>query len=118
LFGVLIVNVASVIFVVIACPLIWMMIIVPVVARQLGVPFKVGILPINRRDPRLGKRQSFWLAGVLGWGVGISLFGILTAQFMDHKHLTVSKLLLGVISCTVVSALLSQEDWTYPIDND
>jgi len=60
----------------IACPLLWTMIIAPIVGRGFGVPIKIGALPIDRRDPRLSEWQSLWFGGVLGWGIGLSLLGV------------------------------------------
>jgi hypothetical protein len=90
-------------------------IIVPIVARRSGIPFKVGAIPTYRRDERLNKRQSFWFAGVLGWGFGFFLTGALAAVLTAPKQFTISQLLYGLISCLVFGAL-SQGDWTYPVD--
>jgi hypothetical protein len=64
------VKTVLVILAVIACPLLWTMIIVPLIAKSFGVPIKIGALPIDRRNQRLSRRQSFWFGGVLGWGIG------------------------------------------------
>jgi len=62
-----------VVLAVIARPLLWTMIIVPLIAEFFGVPIKIGALPIERRNQQISKRQSFWFAGVLGWGIGLFL---------------------------------------------
>ena len=101
---------------VIACPLLWTMIIVPLIAKFFGVPIKIGTLPIEKRNQRISKRQSFWFAGVLGWGIGFFLMGTLMARFIDGKRPTVPEDVFGFILVLVFGGLLSQWDWTYPID--
>src|SRR5882724_124999 len=91
------------------CPLLWAMIIVPLIAKFLGVPIKIGSLPINRRNQRISKRQSFWFAGVLGWGIGIFLLGTLMARFVDNKRPTILEDFFGFVSVVVFWGLLSQE---------
>jgi hypothetical protein len=109
------VKVILVVLSVIACPAVWITVIVPVIARSRGVPFKLGSLPIDRRDERLSKRQSFWLAGVLGWGVGLSILGSMTALLIDGTQPSL-KLLFGVIACCFVTASWTEGEWTYPLD--
>jgi len=108
-------KVIVVILAVIACPTLWITIIVPLIARSIGLPFKIGSLPIDRRDKRIARVHSFWLAGVLGWGVGISVLGVLTAIFIDRTRPTID-LLYGAAACCLVTALWTQGDWTYPLD--
>ncbi|MGA3010789.1 MAG: hypothetical protein ABSD72_11075 [Terracidiphilus sp.] len=103
---------------VIACPLLWTMIIVPLIGRWFRVPIKIGALPIDGRDPRLSKWQSFWIGGVLGWGIGLFLMGALTARFIDDTRTTIPKLLYGLAGELIIGGLLSQSDWTYPLDNE
>jgi len=109
------VKVILVVLVVIACPVAWITIIVPLIARSIGLRFKLGSLPIDRRDKRIGKDQSFWLARVLGWGFGLSMLGAMTALFIDGMRPTLD-LLYGVVACCLVTALWIPEDWTYPLD--
>jgi hypothetical protein len=110
-------KIIFVVLAVITCPFVWITIAVPLLARSSGLRFKVGSLPIDRRDDRLSKRQSFWFAGVLGWGVGISLLGVMTALLIDRTKPTF-ELLFGVVCCCIVTAFWTDGDWTYPLDSE
>jgi hypothetical protein len=55
-----------VVVLVIGCPLLWIMVIVPFIAKSFGAPYN-GILPFDRQNEGLSKWQSFWFAGVLAW---------------------------------------------------
>ena len=112
-----IVKVVLVVLAVIACPAVWITVVVPLIARSIGLRFKIGSLPIDRRDGWLGKRHCFWLAGVLGWGVGLSLLGALTSIFIDRTHPS-PMLVAGVVSCCFATAMCTQGDWTYPLDDE
>ena len=101
---------------VIACPLLWTMIIVPLIAKSFGVPIKIGSRPIERRDQRISKRQSFWFAGVLGWGLGFSLLCTLLARFIGDKRPTILEDFFGFFLIVAFWSVLNQSDWTYPID--
>jgi hypothetical protein len=109
------VKIVLVVVAVIACPAVWITLIVPMIARSRGVPFKLGSLPIDRRDKRLGKRQSFWFAGVLGWGVGLSILGVMTALLIDGTQPSL-ELIWGVIACCFVTAFWTGREWTYPLE--
>jgi len=111
-------KVVFVILAAIVCPLLWTMIIVPLIAKSFGVPIKIGALPIDRRDQRLSRRQSFWFGGVLGWGIGLFLLGALTARFINDTGTTIPKLLYGLVGELVIGGLMSQWNWTYPLDNE
>jgi hypothetical protein len=114
--GLLIVRVIFVVLAVIVCPLLWTAIIVPLLARFTGIPIKIGALPIEKRNPRMSDRQSFWFAGVLGWGVGVFSLGTLMARFVDGRRPTILEDLFGFVLVVVFWALLNQGGWTYPID--
>ena len=110
---------ALLIFAVIACPLFWTMIVVPLIANVVGVPIKVGVLPIARRNHRLGRRQSFWFGGVLGWGVGLSLFCALWVGFIEHKRLTFLAFLFSFVLCSMVAGgAASSADLTYSVNEE
>ena len=85
-------------------------------AKCFGVPIKIGALPIGKQNQQISKRQSFWLAGVLGWGVALFMLGTLAARLIDHRRPTILEDLLGFILVVVFGGLLSQGDYTYPID--
>jgi hypothetical protein len=104
------------ILVVIVCPLLWIAIVVPLLARFTGIPTKVGALPVEKRNPRMSERQSFWFAGALGWGVGISLLGNLGARLLDGRRPTIFQNLFGFVLIVSYWGLLNQGGWTYPID--
>jgi hypothetical protein len=112
------VKTVLIILAVIACPFLWTMIVVPLIARRFGVPIKIGALPIDRRNQRLSRQQSFWFGGMLGWGIGLCLLGFLTARFIDDTRMTIPRLLYGLVGELVFGGLLSQWDWTYPLDNE
>lgn len=87
--------------VVIACPLIWIMIVVPVLAKCFRAPYKFGTLPFDRRNQSLSRWQSFWFAGVFGWGICVFLVGFLIHYFGESSKEASSlqlALLLG-LSC-------------------
>jgi hypothetical protein len=112
------VKVIMVVLAVFACPLLWTMVIVPLIANFFGVPIKIGALPVKKRDPRMSERQSFWFAGVLGWGVGFSLLGTLLARFIDNRQPTILQDLFGFVGVISFWGLVDQDDWTYPTDKD
>lgn len=97
--------------VVIACPLLWIMIIVPLIAKCFSARYKIGALPFHRRNQALSRWQSFWFAGVLGWGGTVFLTSVLIRYFGDFK-LTVDQLLLGLVISSIVGGLLSM--WNFP----
>lgn len=99
------INTLVVVLAVIACPFIWTMMIVPLIARCFGVPIRIGSLPIDRRSQRLGKRQSFWFGGVLGWGVGLSLMGALVQRFIDQTQSSVPSLIVAFVCTLIVGGL-------------
>ena len=101
-----------------ACPLLWTMVFVPLIANFFGVPIKIGALPVKKRDPRMSERQSFWFAGVLGWGIGFSLLGTLFARFIDNRQPTILQNLFGFAVVVSFWGLMNQHDRTYPIDKD
>ena len=102
-------------FVAIGCPLLWIMIIVPLIAKCFGAPYRLGALPFHRRNQALRKWQSFWFAGVLGWGGAVFLFSALVAYFADasgFSKLTVHQLLFGLVTDLACGGLLSL--WNKP----
>jgi len=109
---------AFVAVVVIGCPLLWTMMIVPLIAKLFGVPIKIGSLPIHRQDQRLGKKQSFWFGGLLGWGVGLSLLGGLVQRFIDQTRSTLPSLLLAIAASLMIGGIASMLDWTYPLNRE
>lgn len=90
---------------VIACLLLWSMIIVPMIAKCFRVPYALGTLPFHRRNHALTNWQSFWFAGVLGWGGTVFLATALIHYFNDSK-LTIPQLLLTAVSYLIVGGLL------------
>jgi hypothetical protein len=44
--------------------------------------------------------------------------GALTARFIDDTRTTIPKLLYGLAGELIIGGLLSQSDWTYPLDNE
>ena len=111
-------NTILVILAVIACPLLWTMMIVPLIARLFGVPIKIGSLPVHRQRQPLDKTQSFWFGGPLGWGVGLSLFGGLGQRFIDQTRSTVPSLLLAIAASLMIGGVASMLDWTYPLNRE
>ena len=111
-------KVILVILAVFACPLLWTMAIVPLVANLFGVPIKIGALPVKRRNPRMSERESFWFAGVLGWGIGFSLLGTLLARFIDSRRPTILQDFFGFVVVVSLWGLVNQDDWTYPINEN
>ena len=104
---------------VIACPLLWIMIIVPLIANFFGVPIKIGVLPIARRNQRLARRQSFWFGGVLGWGIGLSLLCALMLLLLEDKPLTIPEFLYGFVLCSIFTGSASSSlDLTYPLKEE
>ena len=93
-------------FVVVACPLVWIMIIVPLIAKCFRAPYKIGALPLDRRNQALSRWQSFWFAGVLGWGGTVFLTSVLI-RYLGDLTLTVHQLLLGLIIDSIGGGLLS-----------
>ena len=105
--------------VVIACPLLWMMIVAPLMAKLFGVPLRVGVLPIAKRDQQLSRRQSFWLGGVLGWGIGLSLLAALIALLLDERRFTVPQILWAIVSCPLITGSAAASlDLTYPVNRE
>jgi len=111
-------NTILLILAVIACPLLWTMMIVPLIARLFGIPVKIGSLPIHRQDQRLGKTQSFWFGGLLGWGVGLSLLGGFLQRFIDQTRSTLPSLLLAIAASLMIGGVASMLDWTYPLNRE
>ena len=97
--------------VVIACPLLWIMIIVPLIAKCFRAPYKIGALPFDRRNHALSRWQSFWFTGVLGWGGTVFLTSVLI-RYLGEFKLTVHQLLLGLIIYSIAGGLLSM--WNFP----
>lgn len=91
-----------------AFPLLWAMVIVPLIARKFDVPYKVGSLPFDREIRRLSGWQSFWFAGVLAWGFGVFLLAAEIQMFIDRSHPTLPKLLYELVSCLVLGGLWNQ----------
>jgi len=103
---------------VIACPLLWTTIIVPLIANFFGVPIKIGVLPIARRNQRLARRQSFWFGGVLGWGIGLSLLCVLMVR-LEGTRLTIPELLPGFVLCSIITGrAFSSLDLTYSVKEE
>ena len=111
-------NAFLVVLAVIVGPLLWAMMIVPVIARLFGVPIKLGSLPIHRQEDGLSNSQSFWFGGLLGWGVGFCLIGGLTQRFVDQKRPTFLSLLLEIACSLIIGALASRLNWTYPLNRE
>jgi small-conductance mechanosensitive channel len=96
----------------VGCPLIWIMIIVPIIAKCFGVPYKMGVLPFDKKQ-RLGRWQSFWFAGVLGWGICVFLVGAVIQILGDvGRKPTISALWLELVWGAFLGGLLSL--WNYP----
>jgi hypothetical protein len=57
-----------------ACLVLWLGIIVPLIAKAFGVPFKFSFLQFNQQNPRLSRGQYILFVGVLSYGIGMSLF--------------------------------------------
>jgi len=98
--------------VVIACPLLWIMIIVPLIAKCFRAPYKIGAFPFHRRNQSLSRWQSFWFAGVLGWGGAVFLFTASLQYFDDFSKPTVHQLLRALVIYLVAGGLLSL--WIFP----
>lgn len=101
------VEIVLVVLAVFAFPLLWVMVIVPLIARRFDVPYKVGTLPFDREIERLSGWQSFWFAGVLAWGFGLFLLAAETQLFIDRSHPTLPKLLYELVACLVLGGLWS-----------
>ena len=104
--------------IVIACPLLWIMIIVPAIAKCFRAPYQFGALPFSRRNQSLSRWQSFWFAGVLGWGVAVFLVAALMAYFSDlndFSKLTANQLLFRLVVFLIAGGLLSL--WNAPRRN-
>lgn len=93
--------------VVLGCPLFWIMIVVPLIAKCFSVPYKIGVLPFSGPNQRLGKWQSFWFAGVLGWGGCVFLFGALILHFSGSTMPRIQSLLFVLVWCLFLGGLLS-----------
>jgi hypothetical protein len=91
-----------------AFPLLWVMVIVPLIARRFDVPYRIGALPFDREIERLSGWQSFWFAGVLAWGFGMFLLVAETQLFFDPTHPTLAKLLYELVGCLVFGGLWNQ----------
>jgi hypothetical protein len=111
-------NAVLVCLVVIACPLLWIMMIVPAIGRLFGVPIRFWSLPIHKQEDRLSNAQSLWFGGLLGWGVGLCLLGGLIQGFVDQKRSTFFNLLLAVACSVIIGAVASRLNWTYPLNRD
>jgi len=89
---------------------------VPLIANILGVPLKVGALPVARRNQLLAKKESFWFGGVLGWGIGLSFLGALIALLLDERRFTIPEFFLALVLCSFVAAWVSSSaDLTYSV---
>ena len=91
----------------VGCPTVWILLLMPLIARGFGVPYKVGILPFDRRNESLSKWQSFWFAGVLGWGICVFLVGVLIHSFgeFSNKPTNPQLILILALSCLSGGAL-------------
>jgi len=58
----------------IACGLVWIEAIAPLIANAFGVPCKVAFWRIDRQNQHLGRWQYLWSIGVFGWGIGMFLY--------------------------------------------
>ena len=91
-----------------AFPLLWVMVVVPLIARRFDVPYRIGALPFNREIQRLTGWQSFWFAGVLAWGFGMFLLVAEIQLFFDPTHPTAARLLYELVACLVLGGLWNQ----------
>jgi hypothetical protein len=91
-----------------ALPLLWVMVIVPLIARRFNVPYRIGALPFDREIQRLSGWPSFWFAGVLAWGFGIFLLVAETQFFFDPIRPTLTKLVYELLGCLVLGGLWNQ----------
>ena len=101
--------------IVIICPLLWLMIVAPAIARCFRAPYKFGTLPFAPGNRSLSRWQSFWFAGVLGWGVTVFMVSALLAYFSDvedFSKLTVYRLLCRLAVFLIAGGLLSL--WIVP----
>jgi hypothetical protein len=57
-----------------ACGLVWIAIIAPLIANAFGVPNKFAFWRIDRQNQHLPRWQYIWFVGVFGWGTGMFLF--------------------------------------------
>jgi hypothetical protein len=96
-----------VVVLVIGCPLLWIMVAVPFIARSFGAPYN-GVLPFDRQNEGLNKLQSFVFAGVLAYGIGLCSLGTLVAHFIDGKEWTISDFWMGIFWCFVLGPLMDQ----------
>jgi len=90
--------------------LAWLMIVVPAIARCFRAPYKFGTLPFASRNQSLSRWQSFWFAGVLGWGGTVFAVSASLAYFSDVEHfskLTVYQLLFRLVVFLISGGLLS-----------
>ncbi len=92
---------------IVGCPIVWIVLVVPLIARGFGVPYRVGILPFDRQNERLSKWQSFWFAGILGWGICVFLVGflILSLGEISKKPTDPQLILILALSCLSGGAL-------------
>jgi hypothetical protein len=102
------VEIVLAVLAVFAFPLLWVMVIVPLIARKFDVPYKIGTLPFDRELQRLSGWQSFWFAGVLAMGFGLFLLAAETQIFFDSSHPTLLKFLKELVACLVLGGLWSQ----------
>ena len=75
---------ALVVLIPLALPFLWVGIIVPLVARVLGVPMKTGLWRYDRKNRHLTNSQYMWAVGVFGFGGGMFLMN-LTSRYVDWR---------------------------------
>jgi hypothetical protein len=92
---------------VIGCLLIWILIVVPLVAKSFRAPYRFGTLPFHRRNQALSRWQSFWFAGVLGWGGTVFLSEVLIRYFDDFSKFRTHQVLLWFAVSSISGGLLS-----------
>jgi hypothetical protein len=57
-----------------ACSVVWIAIIAPLIANAFGAPCKIAFWRIDRQNQHLRRWQYFWFVGVFAWGIGMFLF--------------------------------------------
>ncbi len=53
---------------------VWSDVIVPLIAKLFGVPYRFAFWRVDRHNQHLRRRQYFWFVWVLGFGGGLSVF--------------------------------------------